>query len=135
MTTHVRQQIRERAKSLLIGLPTTGANAFVGRTWPTPDEVLPCLMIYTLDEPALEIAMGGMGMGARQMRSVALKIHGRHRLDDDEALLNALDAMALEVETVLLAAGAFAPLIHAIALTGSLTNTQATAERGRARSN
>lgn len=121
MTVHVRAQIRAAAKVLLVGTPTAGANVFVGRTWPTGDEVLPALLLYTLDEPAFDSAMSGR----RQQRTVVLKVEGRARATDDEELLDTLDALALDVETALLADPHLGTLAKDIMLVGTVTQTTA----------
>ena len=122
--THVRTLLRRRAKALLDGIATV----FVGRTWPTGQEVLPCLLVYTLDEPSLDSAMGGMGMPVRQERRVTLKVEGRATGTEDEALLDTLDEMARQVEVKFLTAGALDGLALAIALAQTLTRTSATTD-------
>ena len=122
--THVRAQIRAKAKSLLLGRPTAGQNVYVGRTWPTGDEVLPALLLYTLDEPALDVTMDG-----RQQRTLVLKVEGRARATDDEVLLALLDSLASDVETALLADATLGGLAKDTMLAGTLTRTGAAAEK------
>jgi len=50
MANHIRQQIRERAGTVLTGLTTTGSNVFQTRVYPLENTNLPALVIYTKDE-------------------------------------------------------------------------------------
>ena len=47
MANHIRQQIRERAGTVLTGLTTTGTNVFETRIYPLSNTNLPALAIYT----------------------------------------------------------------------------------------
>lgn len=47
MANHIRQQIRERAGTVLTGLTTTGSNVFETRIYPLSNTNLPALAIYT----------------------------------------------------------------------------------------
>ena len=50
MANHIRQQIRERAGTILTGLTTTGSNVFETRIYPLSNTNLPALAIYTKNE-------------------------------------------------------------------------------------
>ena len=119
--SHIRTQIRKRVKTLLSGLAATGGNVFVGRTWPLERPSLPCLLVYTTDEPSADAAFSPI----RQQRVVTLTVEGRVAGIDDEAMLDSLDELARQVEVALLAAGALASLALAIELTQTLATTTA----------
>ncbi|HZQ01414.1 MAG TPA: hypothetical protein VFB13_17850 [Reyranella sp.] len=125
MTTHVRQQIRAKAVSLLRGLATTGPNVYPGRSWPTGAAQLPALLVYTRTEQAQDATMMAQTL---QLRTVELVVEGRCRTasqePDDE-----LDEIALEVETALLASGAFGTLIKSIELKRSISASLASQDR------
>lgn len=125
MTLHVRQQIRSRAVTLLTGLTTTAANVFPGRTWPTGDGKLPGLLVYTRTEQSNDAAVSGPRL---QLRTVELVVEGRCRTGggepDDE-----LDEIAKEVETALLASGAFAGLAKDIMLKRTISAALAGQDR------
>ena len=48
--SHVKQQVREAAVTVLTGLTTTGANVFESRVFPIDPASLPALSVYTLAE-------------------------------------------------------------------------------------
>ena len=52
---HARQQIRDAIATTLDGLTTTGSNVFKSRVYNTRDQVLPCLLIYTLTDEIGEV--------------------------------------------------------------------------------
>lgn len=122
--SHVRTQIRQAVKALLAA--QAGGNVFVGRTAPTGTEVMPCLLIYTTDEPTTD---GTIGMGSvLQERTLTLRIEARRQDTDDEALLDGLDEMARQVEVSLLTPGALGDLAKAIELVSTSTQTMAANE-------
>lgn len=55
---HARQQIRDYVATGLTGLPTTGANVFIGRTRPLPANHEPALLIYTRTETSKRAVAG-----------------------------------------------------------------------------
>ena len=97
MTTHVRQQIREAAATVLGNLTTTSTRVHQSRVRPRTDAGLPCLLIETNEE---QVAPGSVG--TLQERELTLTVRGVAKsatnLDDT------LDDIALEVETALAAA-------------------------------
>ena len=50
MANHIRQQIRERAGTVLTGLTTTGSNVFETRIYPLKTQITSALVIYTKNE-------------------------------------------------------------------------------------
>lgn len=122
---HVRAQLRQQAKArLLADAPAIAGNVFVGRTWPTGREILPCALVYTVDEPSIDIAFSPV----RQQRLLTLKVECRANGSDDEVLLDLLDDIASQVEASLLAVGAFAGLAKTAELTQTTTNTTASSD-------
>ena len=92
---HKRKQIRDRLKTLLSGLPSTGTNVFASRKYPLNKAKLPGLLIYT-DE---EVSEAG-AMRRSLDRTVAAKIQGYVKpnagaIDDD------LDEIAEDVEAAI----------------------------------
>jgi hypothetical protein len=94
--SHVRQQIREAAATLLTGLTTTGARVFQSRIYPLRDADLPCLLISTDDE---KIDTLGLSAGGLQERELSLVIKAVAK--QSAALDDALDTSLAEIETAL----------------------------------
>lgn len=94
--THVRQQIREAAATVLTGLSTSGAHVFQSRLRPLRDADMPCLLVNTDDE---EIETLGIGQHPTQERQLVLKV--RAVAKDSSDLDDTLDTMLAEVETAL----------------------------------
>lgn len=93
--THRRKLIRDRLKTILTGLPSTGANVFASRKYPFNKSRLPGLLIYT-DE---EVSESG-AMQRSLDRIVNAKIQGYVKpvagaIDDD------LDDIAESVEAAI----------------------------------
>lgn len=96
---HVRTQIRRAVKALLRDLEAGHGNVFVGLSWPTGPDRLPCILITTPTENDIDETMETR----RQARTVIVKIECRVSGNDDEALLDQLDEMARQVEDKLMA--------------------------------
>jgi hypothetical protein len=94
--SHVRQQIREAAATLLTGLATTGARVYQSRIYTLRDTDLPCLLINTDDEQDVTL---GPGENSAQERSLQLSIRCVSKQVAD--LDDKLDTMLAEVETAL----------------------------------
>jgi len=90
---HVRQQIREEIKSVLIGLSTTGNNVFTSRVYNY--DTLPSLSIYTLSEERDEETFD------KQLRILNVVIEARVKATT--ALDDTLDQIGVEVESALFA--------------------------------
>lgn len=94
--SHVRQQIREAASTLLTGLTTTAARVYQSRIYTLRDTDLPCLLINTDDEQDVTL---GLNEYAAQERSLQLSIRCVSKQVAD--LDDKLDTMLAEVETAL----------------------------------
>ena len=94
--SHVRQQIREAAATLLTGLTTTGARVYQSRIYTLRDPDLPCLLISTDDE---QVVSTGIAINAIQDRSLKLTVRCVSKLVSN--LDDLLDTMLAEVETAL----------------------------------
>ncbi len=97
--THVRQQLRSQAKTLITGLGTTGANVFARRLFQLEQDQLPCWSVMIGDE---EI---DNNLGDCQDRIVRLEFDGWARELDGETLANKLDTMLEELEAVMVKSG------------------------------
>jgi len=98
MADHVRKQIRHRAKTLLTGLTTTGANAFASRVKPLQDAELPALLIDTLESGDIR-AGSAFGAGRILERSLPLTISAAVKQND--TYQDTLDQIFKEVEIAL----------------------------------
>lgn len=94
--SHVRQQIREAAATLLTGLTSTGARVYQSRIYTLRDTDLPCLLITTDDEQDVTL---GLNEYAAQERSLQLSIRCVSKQVAD--LDDKLDTMLAEVETAI----------------------------------
>lgn len=94
--SHVRTQIREQIATLVTGLATTGNRVFQSRMRPQDEESLPCLLVTTHDEEIEQSLIGGLYQ--RQLELVVVGVAKSSTAIDD-----ILDAIALEVETVMAA--------------------------------
>ena len=134
MSVHVRTRIRRAVKSLLGDLECAHGNVFVGLSWPTDESKLPCLVIATPTEQALDETMGdGRATSRRKARTVTVKIWGRVSGSEDEAILDQLDEMARQVEDKLDAevhadSGALDALVLAVHHVGTVTQPIETAD-------
>jgi len=93
---HVRKQIRDAVGTVLTG-GTTWDRVFNTRVAPARD-VTPYLMVF-IDTEA--ISGSTIHTTAVQERTMGLNVIGRSRIVEGEALEDALDAMAAEIETTL----------------------------------
>ena len=91
---HVRQQVRERAGTILTGLSLTGSNVFESRLYPLIDADLPCILITTDGEEIIESTISGV-----VQRSILLNIAIKDKLTTD--LDDRIDAISIEVETAI----------------------------------
>jgi len=98
--SHVREQIRNAAATLVTGLTTTGSKVHTSRKAPLFDKSaeLPCLCVYTGDEEIDEEKGRHAGLAYRYLE---LKITGY--AEDSETLDDTLDDIAVEVETAVMA--------------------------------
>ena len=91
---HVRQQVRERAGTILTGLSLTGSNVFESRLYPLIDADLPCILITTDGEEIIESTISGV-----VQRSILLNIAIKDKLTTD--LDDRIDAISIEIETAI----------------------------------
>ncbi|WP_027367406.1 hypothetical protein [Desulfocurvibacter africanus] len=119
---HPRALIRRQVQALLLahaGLAAlVGNKVFRSRVSPLPPGRLPCVLIYTDDEPASHKETAPR----RYTRELALRVECLARLDED--LDDALDALAAQVEDCLLReelldAEGVSDLMHDIELTNT----------------
>jgi len=102
MANLLRRRIRDRIKTDLTGLSTTGANVFVGRVYPVEESKLPCLLVYETSEV---IEQGTVSVaGTRTMIStLEVQIEGYAQGGDGEAVLNTLAGIQKEVQVAMAA--------------------------------
>jgi len=91
---HVRQQVRERAGTILTGLSLTGSNVFESRLYPLIDADLPCILITTDGEEIIESTVSGV-----VQRSILLNIAVKDKLTTD--LDDRIDAISIEIEAAI----------------------------------
>ena len=94
MTTHARQQIREAVATRLTGLAATGSRVFQSRM--RAQKTLPCLLIACGDERIEQ------GIQTAQDRSLEIIVTGLAKATAN--VDDALDAIALQVETAIASA-------------------------------
>ncbi len=107
---HVRQQIREAAKAILIGIPGIGTNVFANRTMPIQGGVLPALRIQTLEEQVEFLT------GDQLDRQLTLSVEIVGREDYSDAVL---DDFAEVVEQRLAVDPTLGGLAHDSVITGT----------------
>lgn len=96
---HIRKQIRDAVQTAVTGLPTTGANVFPSRARNLSSSQLPALLIYVPREEIEETR--GTAAARTQARAQEINVEGRVEEVTAEAVEDALDQIALEVEKVL----------------------------------
>lgn len=107
--SHVRQQIREAAATLITGLSTTSTRVYQNRLHPLADANLPCLLVNTDSEDIEQLTMHSTPDIERTLElTVRCVAKATSNLDDT------LDTMLAEVETVLGAASVMPTLIKSI---------------------
>lgn len=114
MANHMRQQIRERAATILAGLTTTGSRVYQSRVYPMADANLPGLTIYTIEESA-EIKT--LNQPRRSERELRLVVEGRAKAANN--LDDMLDTICTEVEKAMAAD----PTLNALANDHNLSRT------------
>lgn len=96
MTTHARKQVRVAVIARVTGLTTTGARVYPGRTRPLTENHDPTLLVYVREERA---AADSQGRPIELLRTLSLSIEGR--VSSGNPPDDALDQIALEVETAM----------------------------------
>lgn len=94
--SHVRQQIREAAASVLTGLATSGTRVFQNRLRPLADSDLPCLLVNTDDEQ-----IESLGISAYSPQERVLDLMVRAVAKQSGTLDDTLDTLLYEVEVAL----------------------------------
>jgi hypothetical protein len=95
MAKHVRQQVRESAKMILTGLPTTGARVFTGDPFAKSADDGPFLRIAAPDDSRDDDLSD---LGSKTGRRMTLVVIGEA---EAKAIEDVLEAIALEVEAAL----------------------------------
>jgi hypothetical protein len=95
---HAITQIRKALVAAVTGLPTSGSRVFETRAYPTGDDVLPCLVIYTLDD---KLSRQGDQRRRIQVRELACSIEARRKCPADGAIDAGLEEMVMEVQEAL----------------------------------
>lgn len=96
---HARQQIREAIVARLANLPTTGPRVYKTRIYPSGDEHLPGISIYTASESMVE---SGRDAAFREWRRLTITIEGRVKPPEGTDPDDQLDDIAAEVESALM---------------------------------
>lgn len=110
MADHARPQIRDKLKTTLTGLLTTGALVYVSRAIPTPDADLPVLLI-SLDEE--QVLVESITIGDKKiMRELLVRIVA---VATTEAVA---DRALAEVETAIGADDTLGGLVKRMSLLG-----------------
>lgn len=92
---HIRQQVRDALVTLLSGATAAGTRVEASRVYPTAENRLPAIRIYTLNEANPSKDMGSDGDLMREI-SVQLDVFAKGQQFD-----NALDSLAVEIETLI----------------------------------
>ena len=98
MTTHVRQQIRDRIASNVTGLSTTGDRVYKSRVWPLNADTMPALLVYSTSEDSVTDIMGRSLVMNREL-SVVVEGYVRNITVYDDKV----DTIAKEVEIAMAA--------------------------------
>lgn len=98
MTTHVRQQIRDRIASNVTGLSTTGDRVYKSRVWPLNADTMPALLVYSISENSATDIMGRSLVMNREL-SVVVEGYVRNITVYDDKV----DTIAKEVEIAMAA--------------------------------
>jgi hypothetical protein len=95
---HAIEQIRGAFVTALTGLSTTGPNVFPSRVYPSDDQSLPAICIFTLGD---SVARHGPRSTGVQVREVTVRVEGRSKLGAADVIEDALDSIAEEIEAAL----------------------------------
>jgi hypothetical protein len=96
MANHIRQQIRERAGTVLTGLTTTGSNVFETRIYPLENTNLPALVIYTKNETSEPIVISTNRLMSRELELI-VEIYVKQTSNFDDQV----DKICKEVEVAI----------------------------------
>lgn len=98
MANHIRQQIRERAGTVLTGLTTTGSNVFETRIYPLENTNLPALVIYTKNETSEPIVISTNRLMSRELELI-VEVYVKQTSNFDDQV----DKICKEVEVAITA--------------------------------
>jgi len=115
--SHVRQQIRDAAVTLVTDLATTENRVYASRLYPVNDSEYPGLCVYTGDEEVESVEISGSGN--TQQRTVDLIVEGFDKASG--GLDDRLDSIAAEVETVIFTDPYFSDLAKSCELASVVT--------------
>ena len=96
MANHIRQQLRERAGTVLTGLTTTGSNVFETRIYPLENTNLPALVIYTKNETSEPIVISTNRLMSRELELV-VEVYVKQTSNFDDQV----DKICKEVEVAI----------------------------------
>tara|TARA_R100000773_G_C4197451_1_gene101072 strand:+ start:489 stop:935 length:447 start_codon:yes stop_codon:yes gene_type:complete len=96
VANHIRQQIRERAGSVLTGLTTTGTNVFETRIYPLENTNLPALVIYTKNETSEPIVISTNRLMSRELELI-VEVYVKQTSNFDDQV----DKICKEVEVAI----------------------------------
>jgi|TARA_R100000479_G_C6363128_1_gene193843 hypothetical protein len=96
MANHIRQQIRERAGTVLTGLTTTGSNVFETRIYPLENTNLPALVIYTKNETSEPIVISTNRLMSRELELI-VEVYVKQTSNFDDQV----DKICKEVEVAI----------------------------------
>ena len=96
MANHIRQQIRERAGTVLTGLTTTGSNVFETRIYPLENTNLPALVIYTKNETSEPIVISTNRLISRELELI-VEVYVKQTSNFDDQV----DKICKEVEVAI----------------------------------
>ena len=96
MANHIRQQIRERAGTVLTGLTTTGSNVFETRIYPLSNTTLPALAIYTKNETSEPIVISTNRLMSRELELI-VEVYVKQTSNFDDQV----DKICKEVEVAI----------------------------------
>nr|BAR28567.1 Phage minor tail protein U [uncultured Mediterranean phage uvMED]BAR29189.1 Phage minor tail protein U [uncultured Mediterranean phage uvMED] len=96
MANHIRQQLRERAGTVLTGLTTTGSNVFETRIYPLENTNLPALVIYTKNETSEPLVISTNRLMSRELELI-VEVYVKQTSNFDDQV----DKICKEVEVAI----------------------------------
>lgn len=121
--SHVRKQLRDKVRLALAGVSGGGALG-VNRARPWPKDASPSLGVRTPQENSTDTDMNG-----GQARVIRLMVDISDKAKTEVELSDALDAVALEVEVAIFAAGSFGALAQMVSYRGATLMIDGGAEK------
>jgi len=116
MANHLRRQIRDAAAALIAaGATAAGSRVYAGRRTPLATASLPAVCVFTDDEEVEVLSIHGPH---KQQRTIRLAVR-LLAADGATAPQDALDALSVQVEALLGAAGALSTVCRALSLSSA----------------